>query len=158
MTPANRRSTGARLQRGLSLIEVVVALVVISGFGAALFVWAGQTLQTASRAAQVQQEVEVERNVTELAASLNPADRPSGEWVTPTHRYRWQTVAERSSSDQARHPMGLGPYRITLYDVRFSVEDMEARGEPLVTHRDVAGYLQVRAKSKGPPGFAPATP
>jgi len=31
--------------QGLSLIEVIVALVVISGFGAALFVWAGQTLQ-----------------------------------------------------------------------------------------------------------------
>ncbi|MEO5732848.1 MAG: type II secretion system protein [Rubrivivax sp.] len=158
MTHAAAWHGGARAQRGLSLIEVVVALVVISGFGAALFVWAGQTLQTASRAVQVQQEVEIERNVTELAASLNPAERPGGEWLTPTHRYRWQTVAERSSSDQARHPMGLGPYRITLYDVRFSVDDLESRGEPLVTHRDVAGYRQVREKSKGPPGFAPVTP
>ncbi len=155
--PACNRPASARQQRGLSLIEVVVALVVISGFGAALFVWAGQTLQTASRAAQVQQDVETERNVTELAASLNPAERPSGEWITATQRYRWQIASERSSSDQARHPTGLGPYRISLFDMRFSVDELGSRSEPLVTHRDVTGYRQVRAKSNGPPGFAPAT-
>ena len=72
------RAVSRRRSRGLSLIEVIVALVVISGFGAALFVWAGQTLQMASRAALVQQQAEIERNITETRVQPEPgraADR-----------------------------------------------------------------------------------
>jgi prepilin-type N-terminal cleavage/methylation domain-containing protein len=142
-----------RAQRGLSLIEVIVALVVISGFGAALFVWAGQTLQTASRAANVQRETELERNITELAYSLNPSERQSGELSTPTHRYRWQATIERGPVNQLRQPGGLGMYEITLYKLRFFVTDVREANASLVSERVVAGYKQVRAREGGPPGL-----
>lgn len=147
-----------RSSRGLSLIEVIVALVVISGFGAALFVWAGQTLQMASRAALVQQQAEVERNVTEIAFSLNPAARPSGDLFTATHRYGWRATAIRGPSDQARHPTGIGPYQVGLYNVRFSVTDLAEPDVSLTSERIVAGYSQVRPRQTGPPGFSPAKP
>ena len=139
--------------RGLSLLEVIVALVIISAFGAALFVWAGQTLQTASRAARLQQEAELERNVTEIAYSLNPALRPSGELLTPTHRYQWQAQVERSLSDQPRAMYGISPWQVGLYRVRFTITDLSAPAEPQVSERRVAGYRQVRTRQTGPPGF-----
>ena len=166
-----RRTTGAwthqpqsRLSRGsaqgLSLIEVIVALVVISSFGATLFVWAGQTLQIASRAAIVQQQAELERNVTELAFSLNPSERPSGDMLTATHRYLWLALPVRGPVDQTRHPAGIGPYEVALYNVRFSVTDLAAPEPPLVSERWVAGFRLIRPRLSGPPGFsaAPAAP
>lgn len=144
--------------RGLSLIEVIVALVVISGFGAALFVWAGQTLQMASRAAQVQQQAELERNITEIAFSLNPGVRPGGELTTATHRYQWRATATRGPTDQARHPTGISPYQVAMYSVRFTVTDLAAPDEPLVSERLVAGYRQVRPRQSGPPGFSAVKP
>lgn len=145
-----------RHSRGLSLIEVIVALVVISGFGAALFVWAGQTLQMASRAALVQQQAELERNITELAFSLNPVERPTGELITATHRYAWRATATQGPSDQTRHPTGIGPYQVALYSVRFNVTDLESPDAPLLSERIVAGYAQVRPRQSGPPGFSAA--
>ncbi len=147
-----------RLRHGLSLIEVIVALVVISGFGAALFAWAGQTLQMASRAALVQQQVELERNVTELAFSLNPGERPIGELLTITHRYQWRSTAIRGPSDQSRHPTGISPYQVAVYNVRFTITELAASAEPLVSEREVCGYRQVRPKQSGPPGFGGPKP
>lgn len=149
-----RRGTKRRRSQGLSLIEVIVALVVISGFGAALFVWAGQTLQIASRAALVQQQAELERNITELAFSLNPAERPTGEMITATHRYRWSALPTRGPVDQARHPIGIGPFTVALYTVRFSVVDLAAPEKPLLSERLVAGHRLVRPRQSGPPGFS----
>jgi prepilin-type N-terminal cleavage/methylation domain-containing protein len=139
-------------QRGLSLIEVIVALVVISGFGAALFVWAGQTLQTATRAATLQSEVELERNITELASSLNPSDSDSGELRTPSHVYRWQASVAREPADQLRQPLGQGMYQIAAYTVRFTVTALDETRTSLVSERVVAGYKQVRQRQGGPPG------
>ncbi len=146
------------LRHGLSLIEVIVALVVISGFGAALFAWAGQTLQMVSRAALVQQQAELERNVTELACSINPAERPIGELLTATHRYQWRSSAIRGPSDQTRHPTGISPYQVAVYNVRFTITELAAPAEPLVSEREVSGYRQVRPKQSGPPGFSVAKP
>lgn len=153
-----RSLRGPGCPRGLSLIEVIVALVVISGFGAALFVWAGQTLQMATRAARVQQQAELERNITELAFSLNPAERPIGELLTLTHRYQWRATATRGPSDQTRHPTGISPYQVALYSVRFTVTDLAAPDVPLVSERVVAGYRLVRPRQSGPPGFSAVRP
>ena len=140
--------------KGLSLIEVIVALVVISGFGAALFVWAGQTLQTASRAADVQQQAELERNITELAYSLNPMQTPNGQMQTATHRYRWQASAEVGPTDQVAALAGISSWQVGLYKVRITVTDLESPQTALVGERLVTGFRQVRARQTGPPGFA----
>jgi prepilin-type N-terminal cleavage/methylation domain-containing protein len=149
-----RRQLAHRAAQGFSLIEVIVALVVISGFGAALFVWAGQTLQTASRAAQVQQEVEIERNITELAFSLNPATRPSGELKTATHRYQWTSTPAKPLTDQPRAFFGSSPWQVGVWMVRFTVTDLEDAQSRIVSDRRVAGYVQARPRQSGPPGFA----
>jgi len=151
---SSRGGRGARAVRGISLIEVIVALVVISGFGSALFVWAGQTLQTASRAAQLQQQVELERNVTELAASLNPALRPSGELRTTTHRYAWTSTPSKGPADQLRAFYGVSPWQVGVWSVRFTVTDLSGTEAARVSERQVAGYVAVRPRSAGPPGFA----
>jgi prepilin-type N-terminal cleavage/methylation domain-containing protein len=153
-----RDPLGRSRERGLSLIEVIVALVVISGYGAALFVWAGQTLQTATKAASVQQDAEIERNITELAYSVNPSHAPGGELSTQTHRYRWQATAERGPANQLRQPAGLGMYEVTLYRLRFFVTDPKGTQAPLISERIVAGYKQVRERQGGPPGFGDAGP
>lgn len=145
-----------RPDAGLSLIEVIVALVIISGFGAALFVWSAQTLQTAARATEVEQRAEIERNITEIAFSLNPAERPSGELLTPTHRYAWSASAVRDLTDEVRLLAGAGPYQVAIYKVRFTVTDRASPAQPWTSEREVGGYRLVRPLQSGPPGFVPA--
>lgn len=142
-----------RASHGLSLIEVIVALVIISGFGAALFVWAGQTLQTVTRAVQAEQRIELERNVTELAASLNPGVRPSGQWRTATHLYRWTSRAVLGPTNQLRTFSGVGPFQVGLYRMQFTVSDLADRDAVLTTERSVAGWREVRPRNDMPFGI-----
>jgi prepilin-type N-terminal cleavage/methylation domain-containing protein len=146
-----------RRQRGLSLLEVLVALVILTGFGAALFTWAGQTLQSANRAIAMQRETELANNITELATSLNPALQPDGELETATHRYRWTAVPLRGPVDQVRHPAGDSPFQVALFKVSFTVTDLADGRAAAVGERTVAGHRLVRpVPSSGLFGGAPA--
>lgn len=139
-----------RAQDGLSLIEVIVALVILSSFGAALFVWAAQTLRTASRAAEAEQEAELERNVTALASSINPWQVPEGKFETSTHRYAWNSTLLRGPTDQVRHPQGPSPYQAALYSLHFTVTDLSNPEREWKTEREVAGFGKVRARALPP--------
>ncbi|TDP71426.1 type II secretion system protein [Roseateles toxinivorans] len=141
-------------QRGISLLEVIVALVILSSFGAALFVWAGQTLQIATRAQVLQQEAELERNVSEHAASINPAATSEGRLDTPTHRFAWKATAILGPVDHVRHPQGLSPYQVGLYKLSYIVTENDTNKVVLTSEREAAGFLQVRPRgSGGPMGF-----
>lgn len=138
--------------RGLALLEVVVALVVIASFGAALFTWSGQTLQMARRATEAMDDAALERNVTELAVTLNPAQRPEGRLQTAAHTIEWRATEQRPRLDHIRHPQGVSPYAVTLYQVRFRI--LSPSGQLLLqTDRLVAGWAQVRVRPSGLPGF-----
>ncbi|WP_269631611.1 type II secretion system protein [Pelomonas sp. BJYL3] len=140
-------------QRGISLIEVIVALVVISGFGAALFVWAGQTLKTASRAMAVLDEIALESNITEFAVSLNPAVAGQGRMDLGSQVYEWSSKLERDPADHVRHPAGISPYQVSVYAVKVRVLDKQSGRLLGQGERRVAGYKQVRVRPSGPPGF-----
>lgn len=137
-------------QCGVSLIEVIVALVVISGFGAALFVWAGQTMQAASRAQEVVGENEIQANITELANSLNPAIRPDGRLDLGNRVYEWGSSAIRPPVDHVRHPQGTSPYQVGLFAVRVKVTDPRDGKVLASSERVVAGYQQVRNRPAKP--------
>lgn len=145
-------------QRGISLIEVIVALVVISGFGAALFVWAGQTLKTASRAMAVLDEVTLDSNITEFAVSLNPARMPQGRVHVGIQTYEWSSKVRRDAVDHVRHPVGSSPFAVSTYTVKVKVLDRDSGQLLREGERIVAGYQQVRQRPTVLPGFDDSAP
>lgn len=144
--------------RGVSLLEVIVALVVISSFGAALFTWAGQTYRTASRTAELMEQLELERNITELAASINPARNPEGKLQTDEAIYEWRATAVRLPADHVKHPSGLSPYQVGLYKLSIRVLRRADGTLLLEQERQIAGHTQVRVRPSGPPGFSSIAP
>lgn len=145
-------------QRGISLIEVIVALVVISGFGAALFVWAGQTLKTASRAMAVLDEVTLDSNISEFAVSLNPARMPQGRLHVGTQTYEWSSKIQRAVADHVRHPVGTSPFAVSTYTVKVKVLDRDSGQLLREGERIVAGFQQVRQRPTVLPGFDDSAP
>ncbi|KQW42089.1 MULTISPECIES: type II secretion system protein [unclassified Roseateles] len=135
--------------RGIALLEVIVALVIVATFGAGLFSWAGQTYRTANRAVELLDEAEIERNLIELSQAINPANQPQGKLQTELYVYDWQSEPLRPLVDQVRHPMGMSPYQVALYKVNLRV--LRRADEVIVLQRDlqVAGHRAARARPSG---------
>lgn len=130
-----------RQQAGVSLLEVIVALVIVASFGAALFSWAGQTYKTASRAVEISEEVELERNLIELAQSINPASRADGKLETETHIYEWHATMLRPLANHAKHPAGISPYQVALYRMSIRVSVRASGTVVLERERQIAGFV-----------------
>jgi hypothetical protein len=143
-------------QRGIALLEVIVALVIVATFGAALFAWAGQTYRAANRAIDLLDEAEIERNLLELSQAINPARVPEGKLQTALHIYEWRSEPLRPAVDHIRHPMGLSPYQVALYKV--SLRALRRADQSILLQREVqvAGHRQVRVQPSGP--FGNTTP
>lgn len=140
------------LAAGVALLEVIVALVIVSTFGAALFTWSAQTYRAASRAVDLLEAAELERNALELSQALNPARMPHGKLQTEACIYEWSSQLVRPATDHVKHPAGVSPYQVGLYKVSVKVF---RRSDPSVAmQRDyqAAGHSQVRVRPSGMPG------
>ncbi|MGM9484155.1 type II secretion system protein [Roseateles sp. NT4] len=135
--------------RGIALLEVIVALVIVATFGGALFSWAAQTYRTANRAVELLDEAEIERNLIELSQAINPVLQPQGKLQTELYVYDWQSQPVRPLVDQVRHPMGLSPYQVAIYKVNLRVLRRADQAQVLQRELQVAGYRAARARPSG---------
>lgn len=79
--PVHRSLLLSRLygrERGFSLLEVIVALVLLSSTGVAVFSWINQSLNTASRLRETLQASQLSLQSQALIADVNPAQQPNG--------------------------------------------------------------------------------
>jgi general secretion pathway protein I len=123
-------------QRGFTLLEAIVALILIASTGMALLNWINTNLMTLYRVQQVQQRHEATRNALAFMDTINPLEKPQGEETVGIYTFRWEAQAVELPKD------GKGLYQIGLYDTEIEVsldDELLAR----FTLRQV-GFKQVR--------------
>jgi general secretion pathway protein I len=123
-------------QQGFSLLEAIVALILIATTGMALFSWINTNLITLHHVQQTQQRHEAIRNALAFIDTINPLEKPQGEESVGLYIFRWEADAVRLPKD------GKGLYQLGLYDTEvevFSDKELLAR----FTLRQV-GFKQVR--------------
>lgn len=130
-------------QRGFSLIEAIVALVLISTTGMALFAWVNTNLITLSRIQAIDAENEATQNVLEYMNSVNPMLRPEGKTDLGAYRLEWRSEASTDIRDGANYPFGISLYQFALYQTRIMVN--KSSGEPWFSlELQQVGYKKVR--------------
>ncbi len=123
-------------QQGFSLLEAIVALILIATTGMALFSWINTNLITLHHVQQTQQRHEAIRNALAFIDTINPLEKPQGEESVGLYIFRWEADAVWLPKD------GKGLYQLGLYDTEvevFSDKELLAR----FTLRQV-GFKQVR--------------
>ena len=86
--PTDRRS----LRFGVALLEVIVAMLLLSLTGLTLFAWINQNLNTAGRLAERDAQARLTLNALALVENLNPAERPEGQVRTQGLAVAWQSA------------------------------------------------------------------
>jgi general secretion pathway protein I len=130
-------------QRGFSLLEAVVAMVLISGAGAALFSWINSELASVSRLQQSNAKAEAMVNVLELMHTVNPMLTPEGTASFAAYRLTWNAKAVTPVQDGLTYPRGISLYQLALYDTLVRVDNPDGMPWFDFTLRQV-GYKRVR--------------
>jgi len=109
-------------QRGFTLLEAIVALVLIGTMGMALFGWINNTLLSLHRIQDANAVAGAKLNTLEYMETVNPMLKPEGQAALGTYRVRWQAKALTAIQDNASYPQGIGLYQLALYHTAIAVE------------------------------------
>lgn len=130
-------------QRGFSLLEAVVAMVLISGAGTALFSWINSELASVSRLQQSNARAEAIVNVMELMHAVNPMLTPEGTAAFAAYRLTWKAKEVTQVQDGVSYPAGISLYQLALYDTLVRVNNPDGTPWFDLNLRQV-GYKKVR--------------
>jgi len=110
-------------QTGFGLLEALVALVLFSTLGLALFSWINTNLDATARLRQRDQVRHLEQLATAWVQTLNPLQRPEGEFEPePGVRLRWAARPQGPLTGAAPLPGGtVSIFRLRLYAVKMVV-------------------------------------
>lgn len=130
-------------QRGFTLIEAIVALVLISTSGMALFGWVNTNIMTLARIEAINSENEATLNVLEYMNGVNPMLTPEGQADLGAYRLRWRSETSTEIRDGANYPYGISLYQFALYQTKVTVINLNDETWFSLALQQ-AGYKKVR--------------
>jgi len=110
-------------QSGFTLMEAIIAMVIMATAGVALLAWMSNTLSSLNRIEAARDRDEATMAALEYLSSINPSQRPEGEM--DLGRYELQWTAETLEP----YREGMGPrggsslFQVALYRLEVSVSD-----------------------------------
>lgn len=125
-------------QRGFTLLEAVVSMVLISSVGLALFGWINSNIMALNRVQETNARSDATQNVVEFIGGVNPMLKPEGIAAFGTYRIRWKAQPITAIQDRG------GLYQLALYDTRVAVEKPEGKTWFDLQLRQ-AGFKKVRS-------------
>lgn len=130
-------------QFGFTLIEAIVALVLVGSVGMALFSWINTNIITLNRVQEINAQSEATRNIIEYMNAINPMIRPEGKVDFGSCQVTWQAEISTDMQDGANYPRGVGFYQLAMY--RTNIDVKKSSGEPWfgLTLQQV-GYKKIR--------------
>lgn len=132
-------------QQGFSLLEAIVALVLVATTGMALLDWINTNLITLRRVSAVQQRQTAIRNALTFMELVNPLVDPKGQEKFDLFTIRWQAKPLELPKDGISSVGYMSLYQVSLYDTEVSVYADEQRLAQFKVRQ--VGFKQVRQPS-----------
>ncbi len=129
-------------QHGFTLLEAIVALVLLASTGIALLNWINTNLMSLQHIQQAQQRNQAIRNTLAFMETINPLEQPTGEENLGIYQINWNATALKLPKDGVTSGGDLSLFQIGLYQTEVTIK---LKKQPLAhfTLRQV-GYKQVR--------------
>lgn len=101
-------------QRGFTLLEAIVALVLIATTGMALLDWINTNLITLQHVQQAQQRNEATRNALAFMETVNPLENPQGEETIGMYTISWDAQEIELKGDTKLYQIGLYETKVKI--------------------------------------------
>ena len=135
-----------RSERGFSLLEALVALVILAGAGMALFSWISGSLASLHRIESANQRSDAEANVIEYMQAVNPTLTPQGHADFGDYAIEWTSEPSSTVMDGVGYPQGLSRFQLALYKTKVSAARADDR-HWFQLDMSLVGYKSVRLGS-----------
>jgi prepilin-type N-terminal cleavage/methylation domain-containing protein len=126
---------------GFTLVETLVALVILSTALFAFYDFLASALSAARAAERAATAYDLRRNALALAATLNPMETPEGTFDLGSYRIRWRAEPIGAMRQSGGFPSGKGRFTIGLY--RVVLDFPEERRFPGVEVTKLGYHLEV---------------
>jgi general secretion pathway protein I len=107
--------------RGFTLLEVIVALVLIATAGMAVFSWINSSLAGLNRVQEKTKLQEVNRSAMSYMQTVNPMIRPSGVAEMGVYEIHWQSSLVEPPRMGSGQLGGTSLYELALYDTHVQI-------------------------------------
>ena len=132
-----------RSQAGFSLLEAIVAIVVLVAALVPLYVLISQVSRSAFKVDQANREAEYETDALNIMSQINPTANPTGAVDLGAYTVRWAAQPVLKPIDGSAYPTGISAFRIGLYDTKVDVVRHDGRVVASFPLRMI-GYEHVR--------------
>jgi general secretion pathway protein I len=109
----------ARMRRaslGFTLIEALVAMVILGGAGVALFGWINASIVSVRRVELANERSAALANAIEYMQSVNPMALPAGRVRLGNHDIAWTSSAITPATRGSGYPQGHSLFELALYE------------------------------------------
>lgn len=131
--------------QGFTLLEAIVAMVLIATTGIALLDWVNNNLMNLNRIQAMQQRNEATRSALAFLDNLNPLEKPEGSQTLGIYTFSWQSQLVEPAKDGVSFTGDMGYYQLGLYDLNITIT-INNQFITQFTVRQV-GYKQIRKPS-----------
>jgi general secretion pathway protein I len=118
-----RQADPMRGDDGFTLIEAIVALVMLSMALVAFYDFLSTSLQSADRIALASVAYDRHENALALANTINPMAMPKGSFDVGHYHIDWQSQPIDPIRQSSRYPFGPGLFMIALYRITLNFPD-----------------------------------
>ena len=107
-----------RHSAGFTLIEALVALVILGGAGMALFTWINASIVSLRRVEDANARNDAMANAIEYMQAINPMATPTGRAELGAYAVEWTATAATPRVDGVGYPAGQSAFELALFDTR----------------------------------------
>ena len=127
---------------GFSLLEAIVAITIMAGFGMAVFAWINTNLVTIEKIEKRAYKDLLIRNVSSFMQDVDIMVSPNGQEQLSNYSIVWQSSLVEPIKDGRNQSGGLSEFQLGLYDTNVKVL-LESR-EVIVFDIRLVGYEKIR--------------
>lgn len=132
-----------RRSKGFTLLEAMVALVLIGGAGMALFTWVNSSIVALRRVESANARSDAIANVIEYMQGVNPMLNPEGKADFGSYQISWKSAPLTAKVDGTGNPSGVSLFQLSLYETSIdAVKSDDPRWFDLKL--TLVGYKKVR--------------
>lgn len=129
-------------QRGFTLLETIIALVLISSVGMALLSWVHSNIMNLQQVRNANERNQAIRNTLSFMDTVNPSLIPTGEHQLGMFLIRWQANLVDGPKDGITLDGRIGYFQLALFDNYITI----LKDDQILTQFALrqTGYQQVR--------------